>query len=100
MGRAWPASPELAATETVCRELGLGDLLERMPGGLMQMVGETGWQLSDGEHSRVYLARALLQDVDLVVLDDSFAALDPANRQRALRCVHARARAVLVIAHP
>jgi ABC-type bacteriocin/lantibiotic exporter with double-glycine peptidase domain len=35
-----------------------------------------------------------------VVLDESFAALDPSNLQRALRCVHARARAVLAIAHP
>ena len=34
-----------------------------------------------------------LQHVDLVVLDESFAALDPSNLQRALRCVHARARA-------
>jgi ATP-binding cassette subfamily B protein len=101
MGRAWPASPaDLAEAEAVCRELGLGDLLERMPGGLMQMVGETGWQLSHGERSRVYLARALLQNVDLIVLDESFAALDPGNLQKALRCVNARARAVLVIAHP
>ncbi len=101
MGRSWPASPaDLAEAEAVCRELGLGDLLARMPGGLMQMVGETGWQLSHGERSRVYLARALLQHVDLVVLDESFAALDPTNLQRALRCVHARARAVLAIAHP
>jgi len=101
MGRAWPPTPaDLAEAAAVCRELGLGDLLARMPGGLMQMVGETGWQLSHGERSRVYLARALLQRVDLVVLDESFAALDPGNLQRALRCVHARARAVLVIAHP
>lgn len=101
MGRAWPPSvADLAEAEAVCRELGLGELLERMPGGMLQMVGETGWQLSHGERSRVYLARALLQGVDLVVLDESFAALDPANLQRALRCVHARARSVLVIAHP
>lgn len=101
MGRAWPAgSADFDEAEAVCRELGLGDLLERMPGGLNQMVGETGWQLSHGERCRVFLARALLQRVDLVVLDESFAALDPANLQRALRCVHARARTVLAIAHP
>jgi len=47
------------------------------PGGLMQMVGETGWQLSHGEQSRLYIARALLQRAELVVLDESFAALDP-----------------------
>ncbi|MFY0536919.1 ATP-binding cassette domain-containing protein [Nannocystis pusilla] len=74
--------------------------MERMPSGLQQMVGETGWQLSHGERSRLFIARALLQGVDLVVLDESFAALDPATLQQALRCVLNRARAVLVIAHP
>ena len=54
-----------------------------MPAGMLQMVGETGWQLSHGERSRLYIARALLQDAELVVLDESFAALDPENLQRA-----------------
>ena len=62
-----------------CRALGLGPLLDRMPGGIYQMVGETGWQLSHGEKSRLYIARALLQSADLTILDESFAALDPEN---------------------
>ena len=62
MGRGWPPRwQDIQEAETICRELGLGPLLDRMPGGLMQMVGETGWQLSHGERSRVYIARALLQ---------------------------------------
>ena len=62
MGRQWPPSAEdLEEAETVCRELGLGDLLERMPAGIDQMVGETGWQLSQGERSRVFLAARCLQ---------------------------------------
>jgi ATP-binding cassette, subfamily B, bacterial len=85
--------------EAICRELGLGDLLDRMPAGMLQMVGETGWQLSHGERSRLYIARALLQNADLVVLDESFAALDPENLQRAVECVAKRARSLLVIAH-
>jgi ABC-type multidrug transport system fused ATPase/permease subunit len=51
---------DLAEAESICRELGLGELLERMPAGLMQVVGDTGWQLSHGERSRLYIARALL----------------------------------------
>ena len=101
MGKSWPASDAtLRDAEALCRELGLGDLLDRMPSGMMQMVGETGWQLSHGEKSRLYIARALLQGADLLVLDESFAALDPDNLRRALRCVLERARAVVVIAHP
>ena len=90
---------DLAEVETICGELGLKDLLERMPAGVLQMVGETGWQLSHGERSRLYIARALLQDPDLVILDESFAALDPETLRLALECVLRRARALLVIAH-
>jgi len=101
MGRRWPPeSEDVAAAEELCRELGLGELIERMPSGLMQIVGETGWQLSHGERSRLFLARALLQRAELVVLDESFAALDPDTLDRCLRCALARAPTLMVIAHP
>jgi ATP-binding cassette subfamily B protein len=101
MGRGWPPRwQDLQEAEAICRELGLGPLLERMPGGLMQMVGETGWQLSHGEQSRLYIARALLQRAELIVLDESFAALDPETLSVALKCVLKRAPTLVVIAHP
>jgi ATP-binding cassette subfamily B protein len=101
MGRRWPpGAVDLAEAEMICRELGLGDLLARMPGGILQMVGETGWQLSHGERSRLYIARTLLQGADLIVLDESFAALDPKNLQQAMTCVLHRSPTLLVIAHP
>ena len=101
MGRAWPPRPaDLELAETVCVELGLGPLLARMPAGLQQMVGETGWQLSHGERSRLFVARALLQEGEVVVLDESFAALDPHSLRLAMGCVLARANALVVIAHP
>jgi ABC-type bacteriocin/lantibiotic exporter with double-glycine peptidase domain len=101
MGRGWPPEPgDLELAERLCRRLGLGPLLERMPAGMMQMIGETGWQLSHGERSRLFLARALLERADLIVLDESFAALDPVNLERSLTCVLEEAPTVLVIAHP
>ncbi|GAB3775122.1 hypothetical protein GCM10028796_50660 [Ramlibacter monticola] len=101
MGRNWPASEEdLAEARSLCEELGLGDLLERMPAGLAQTVGETGWQLSHGERSRIFLARALLQKAQLTVLDESFAALDPETLGRCLRTAFERAPTLMVIAHP
>ncbi len=100
-GRCWPPRREdFIEALAVCRELGLGDLLDRMPSGIFQMVGETGWRLSHGERSRVFIARALLQRGPLVILDESFAALDPKTLERCLRCVIERAPALLVIAHP
>jgi ATP-binding cassette subfamily B protein len=101
MGRGWPPSEkDFAEAEEVCRALGLGDLLGRMPAGLLQMVGETGWQLSHGERSRMFMARALLQDADLVILDESFGALDPATLRQCLQTALDRAKTLLVIAHP
>lgn len=101
MGRRWPPTPEdgIEALE-ICNELGLGELIERMPSGTQQIVGESGWQLSHGERSRLYIARALLQRADLIILDESFAALDPENLAGALQCVLNRAPTLLVIAHP
>lgn len=100
MGRRWPPVPsDLADAQALCEELGLGDVLARMPAGLFQMVGEAGWQLSHGERSRVFLARALLQGADAVILDESLAALDGATMVQALGCAARRAPALLVIAH-
>ncbi|EPX61713.1 hypothetical protein D187_010332 [Cystobacter fuscus DSM 2262] len=101
LGRAWPPSPDdLRAARNICAELGLGPLLKRMPSGMDQLVGEIGWQLSHGEQSRIFIARALLQSARMMVLDESFGALDPETMRRALRCVLDRAPALIVIAHP
>lgn len=101
MSRGWPPQPgDAQLAYQLCQELGLGELIERMPGGLLQMVGEIGWQLSHGERSRLFIARALLQGADLVILDESFAALDPKTLQCTMACVRKHASALLVIAHP
>jgi ATP-binding cassette subfamily B protein len=101
LGRDWPPrQADLEEAEGICRALELGPLLERMPAGLQQVVGETGWQLSHGEKSRLYIARALLQRADVIILDESFAALDPQTLRRTLALVLEKAPTVLVIAHP
>jgi ABC-type multidrug transport system fused ATPase/permease subunit len=101
MGRRWPPlQKDMNEAEEICRELGLGQLIEHMPAGLLQMVGETGWQLSHGERSLLYVARALLQRAQVVILDESFAALDPETLKRSLNCVLHRASTLMVIAHP
>ncbi len=101
LGRAWPPRREdIAEAEAVLRELDLGPLLARMPSGLEQLVGDSGWQLSHGERSRLFIARSLLQPLEVRVLDESFAALDPETLEKALACVLKRAETLVVIAHP
>ncbi len=100
-GRTAPASArEQAEAEAICHELGLGSLLQRMPAGIHELVGDTGWELSQGERSRIFLARALLLRADLLILDESFAALDPRSLRQCLDCVRRRAPTLIVIAHP
>ncbi len=100
MGQRWPPREEdWKRAEELCGELGLSGLLARMPAGMNEIVGESGWQLSHGERSRLFMARALLQDSEVVVLDESFAALDPATLRRVLAVVARRAPTLLVIAH-
>ena len=67
--------------------------------GLFQLVGETGWQLSNGERSRIFMARALLQGAELVVLDESFAELDPDSLRRCLPEPAELSKTLLVVAH-
>jgi len=101
MGRGWPPSQDdLRRATSVCRSLGLGPLIERMPGGLFQMVGETGWQLSHGERSRLFVARAILQDPDVTVLDESLAALDPETLGHTIDYLLESDSAIVMIAHP
>jgi ABC-type bacteriocin/lantibiotic exporter with double-glycine peptidase domain len=100
LGQGWPPRREdVMAAEAICAELGLGDLLNRMPAGMQQTVGEIGWQLSHGERSRLYLARTLLQGAEITVLDESFASLDPESMKQALECVLRHARTLVVLAH-
>jgi ATP-binding cassette, subfamily B, bacterial len=97
-GKRWPPRPDdLDAAERLLRELGLGDLLARMPAGLQQMVGETGWRMSHGEQSLLFAARAVLQGADLLLLDESFGALDPERLGQALAVTRERAPTLLVI---
>jgi ATP-binding cassette subfamily B protein len=101
MSREYPhAAADVEEAQAICLELGLGGLLERMPAGLSQIVGDTGWRLSQGERGRIFLARALLQKADVVVLDECLAALDPENLRQCLECIMRRCPTLIVIAHP
>ncbi len=80
----------------ICQELGLSPLLAKLPGGLEQLVGETGWQLSQGERSRVFMARVLLQQPQVVILDESLGALDPECFELALNRVEKRAEVLIL----
>lgn len=100
LGRSWPPTPtDLQQAESVCRELGLGPLLDRMPGGLYQAVGEVGWRLSQGERSRIAIARAVLQNAQVIALDESLGSLDPETAELTLGALMRHAPALVIVMH-
>lgn len=60
----------------VCERVGLGDFVRALPEGLDTRLGGTAHGLSGGQKQRVMIARALLQDADVLILDEATSALD------------------------
>jgi ATP-binding cassette subfamily B protein len=87
--------------EEACREVGLGPLLARIPGGLDAKLGERGIGLSVGEKQLVSFARALARDPRILILDEATSSVDPETEDLIERAV-ARllsGRTSLVVAH-
>ena len=77
------------------------DLVRRLPGGLDTVVGDRGTLLSHGERQRLAIARALLRNPSLLVLDEATNSLDSENEERVLEAIdnlHGNLT-ILIIAH-
>ncbi len=86
---------------TACVSARLLSLIDSLPDGLDTVIGVGGVHLSGGELQRVSIARALLKDAPLIILDEATASLDPENErdiQLAMQSLTA-GKTVLVIAH-
>jgi ATP-binding cassette subfamily B protein len=94
--RARPETIENAVKSAQCREI-----IDKLPDGLDTKIGAEGTYLSGGEQQRIALARAILKDAPIVVLDEATAFADPENEhliQKALGKL-TTGKTVLMIAH-
>jgi ABC-type multidrug transport system fused ATPase/permease subunit len=97
------ARPEASddEVEQALRRAGIWDWIVTLPDGADTLVGEQGEELSGGQRQRVVVARALLADPYVLVLDEPTAHLDPPAAQKLVRDVFAAAgdTSVLLITH-
>ncbi|NFD77810.1 ABC transporter ATP-binding protein [Clostridium botulinum] len=87
---------EEAAKKACCH-----DFIMKLPQGYDTAVGEGGCTLSGGEKQRVSIARAMLKDAPVVLLDEATASLDPENEMDVQKAINQliKGRTVIVIAH-
>jgi thiol reductant ABC exporter CydD subunit len=95
-----PAATD-AAVETAIERAGLGETIARMPAGLDTRLGEGGRGLSAGERRRLALARAIVRDAALLVLDEPTAGLDLATERAVLESLRevVRGHTALIVTH-
>ncbi|WP_280243325.1 ABC transporter ATP-binding protein [Nocardia abscessus] len=98
LGRPDATDAEVRAAATAAR---LDDVIERLPDGWATNVGEGGALLSGGERQRVSIARALLKDAPIVLLDEVTSALDPMNEAAVHEGIERlmAGRTVVMVAH-
>lgn len=77
------------------------EFLERLPKGIETLAGDGGKQLSGGERQRISLARAILKNAPIIVLDEATAFMDPENEEKLNKAIDeiVKDKTVLVIAH-
>jgi subfamily B ATP-binding cassette protein MsbA len=87
--------------ERVCEIAQVTEFVDDLPNGYDTVLGDEGVKLSGGQRQRVSIARALLKDADLLVLDEATSDLDSSIEERVHRAIEAMERdyAMLVIAH-
>lgn len=98
IGRQGATDEEVLAA---AREAQCDEFVQKLPEGYQTMIGENGSALSGGERQRISIARALLKDSPVILLDEVTASLDAENETLIQRAISrlVRGKTVLIIAH-
>ena len=98
IGRLGATDGEVLAA---AREAQCDEFVQKLPQGYNTMIGENGSALSGGERQRISIARALLKDSPVILLDEATASLDAENETKIQRAISrlVKGKTVLIIAH-
>ena len=77
------------------------DFIMKLPQGYETVIGEAGGTLSGGERQRLSIARAMMKDAPIIILDEATANVDPENEQELMEAIDAltHEKTVIMIAH-
>lgn len=77
------------------------DFILKLPQGYETVIGEAGGSLSGGERQRLSIARAMMKDAPIIILDEATANVDPENEKELMEAISelTREKTVIMIAH-
>ena len=95
--------PDVGFDEVVeaAKKASCHDFIMELPDGYETVIGEGGSTLSGGEKQRISIARAMLKNAPIVILDEATASVDPENEQAIQQAISAlvRGKTIIIIAH-
>lgn len=95
-------NPNIKRINDLIEQLGLKDLIEKLPKGLMTYINEQGTSLSGGERQRIAIARALYKEPEILIFDEATSSLDTISEnyiKRTLKDLATKRKTIIIIAH-
>ena len=95
-----PEAP-MEAVISAAKKAGCHDFIMALPDGYDTVIGESGSSLSGGERQRLSIARAMMKDAPIIILDEATANVDPENEQALLSAIEelTKEKTIIMIAH-
>ena len=95
--------PQASMDEVICaaKRAGCHDFIMELPDGYKTIIGEGGSTLSGGERQRISIARAILKDAPIIILDEATSSVDPENEHLIQNALNEliKGKTVIAIAH-
>ena len=94
--------PDMSRVIAICRQLGMINFIEKLPGGFNTLVGEHGATLSGGQKQRLAIARALYRDPQILIMDEATSSLDSEAEyhvQQTVKQLKEVGKTIIIIAH-
>lgn len=95
----WDGTTSEAALTRACQDADIMDVVAALPGGLDGILKEGAFNLSGGQRQRIEIARALINDPSILVLDEGTSALDSESERLVCRSLRQRGCTCVIVAH-